>query len=206
MKKTFLAAAFVAAFTFSACSENKTADTEATAENSAAAQEEMATPATVVVETPDYTTVAEPVQTQIKQLVDEYLNLKEALVSADAEAAKKAANSVLTLANAMPVATLTGDEKAYAEEKTAQVKESASAIANASDIDAQRASLDKLSESVFSMAKAFGATNQELYYQHCPMANNNEGAYWISTTQEIRNPYFGDKMLKCGSTQETYKN
>ncbi len=203
MKRTFLAAAIVAAFTFSACSDNKTAETEATAENTAAMHEETAT--TVVVETPDYSNVAEPFQTQIKQLVNEYLKLKEAMVASDAEATKAAANSVLTVANAMPVATLTGDEKAYAEEKTAKVKEDATAIAGAADIDAQRESLGQLSESVFSMAKAFGAADQELYYQHCPMANNNEGGYWLSSNKEIRNPYFGDKMMKCGSTKEVFK-
>lgn len=160
----------------------------------------------VVVETPDFTSVAAPLKAQVEQLVSEYLKVKEALVASDAEAAKTAANSVLTVANAMPVATLTGDEKAYAEEKTAQVKQSASAIAGAGDVAAQRENLEQLSESVFSMAKAFGATDQQLYYQRCPMANNNKGAYWLSASEEIRNPYFGEKMLKCGSTEEVYQD
>ena len=30
------------------------------------------------------------------------------------------------------------------------------------------------------------------------MAFNNEGAYWLSDAEQIRNPYFGDKMLTCG--------
>ena len=38
----------------------------------------------------------------------------------------------------------------------------------------------------------------KLYYQYCPMAFNNKGAYWLSNEEAIRNPYFGDKMLKCG--------
>ncbi|MBA4058359.1 MAG: hypothetical protein C0490_26815, partial [Marivirga sp.] len=42
-----------------------------------------------------------------------------------------------------------------------------------------------------------------LYLEYCPMANNNEGAYWLSNEKEIKNPYFGDKMLKCGSVKET---
>jgi len=205
MKKTFFAAAVIAAFTFSACSESNTNNSEATAESTAAAENNGVLASEVVVETPEFASVAAPVRTQIEQLVEEYLQVKEALVAADAEAAKKAANSVLTIANAMPVATLTTDEKAYAEEKTAQVKQSAAAIAKAGDVEVQRENLEQLSESVFSLAKAFGAANQQLYYQHCPMANNSNGAYWLSASEEIRNPYFGDKMLKCGSTHETYK-
>jgi hypothetical protein len=37
-----------------------------------------------------------------------------------------------------------------------------------------------------------------IYKQYCPMAFSNTGAYWLSESKEIRNPYFGDKMLKCG--------
>ena len=42
-----------------------------------------------------------------------------------------------------------------------------------------------------------------LYKQFCPMALNNEGAYWLSEVKEIRNPYFGEQMLKCGTVVET---
>jgi hypothetical protein len=34
------------------------------------------------------------------------------------------------------------------------------------------------------------------------MAMNNEGAYWLSTSEKIRNPYFGDQMLTCGSVKD----
>lgn len=208
MKKTLFAAAVVAAFTFSACSENNTENAEATAEHHEGMDHSKMNHAkmtsSVVVETPDYTSGSEVVETQIEQVVDAYLKVKEALVASDAEAAKAAASNVASLAEAMPVATLTGEQKAYAEEKRAEIQQSASAIAKASDVDAQREHLELLSESVFSIAKAFGATSQQLYYQHCPMANNNQGAYWLSANEDIRNPYFGEKMLKCGSTEEVY--
>lgn len=204
MKKTFFSAAIVAAFTFSACSENTTENTEATVENTEAAQTDAALTSNVVVETPDYANVAESMKTQISQLLSQYFILKEALVASDANAAKASANEVLEIANAMPVATLTGDEKAYAEEKREQVVQSATKIAEANDLEAQRENLEQLSQSVFAMAKAFDAADQTLYYQRCPMANNNQGAYWLSANEEIRNPYFGEKMLKCGSTEEVY--
>jgi hypothetical protein len=35
------------------------------------------------------------------------------------------------------------------------------------------------------------------------MVNNNQGAFWLSNEKEIKNPYFGDMMLKCGSIKET---
>lgn len=212
MKKTLFTAAVVAAFAFTACSENTTETTEATTENHEGMNHEnmegmdhdqMTT--AVVVETPTFESVSEPMQTQIEQLVDQYMKLKDALVASNAEAAKAAANEVLTVAKAMPVATLTTDEKAFAEEKTAEVISSAEKVAAANDVAAQRENLELLSESVFSMAKAFGAAEGTLYYQHCPMAMNNKGAYWLSSSKEIKNPYFGEAMMGCGSTEEVYK-
>lgn len=199
MKKTVLASATLAIFMFTSCSENSKQDATASVETEQQ-EEEMTT--NVVVETPDFTSVAEPVNTHISQLVDEYLKLKDALVSSDPNAAKGAANLVLSAAQSMPVATLVGDHKAYAEEKVEEIKQSASKIVNATDVAAQRENLELLSEATFSLAKAFGANERTLYYQHCPMALNNKGAYWVSSTKEIENPYFGDAMLECGSTEE----
>jgi hypothetical protein len=34
------------------------------------------------------------------------------------------------------------------------------------------------------------------------MANNNKGALWLSEVKEIKNPYFGSKMLTCGSVKK----
>ncbi|WP_266204858.1 DUF3347 domain-containing protein [Pontibacter kalidii] len=211
MRKTLFAAAVLAAFTFTSCSESNTANTEATTEHQGHGHDEAehgdmtnATAANqTVVETPDYSSVAEPVKTQVSQLVDEYLKLKDALVASDAKAAKATANEVLQVAKAMPVAAiLEAESKAYAEEKTGNIISSATSIAGAANIDAQRENLELLSESVYALAKAYGANDQKLYYQHCPMALNDKGGYWLSSNEEIRNPYFGDKMLKCGSTEE----
>ena len=42
-----------------------------------------------------------------------------------------------------------------------------------------------------------------VHYQFCPMAKNGKGAYWLSENKDIRNPYFGKKMIDCGETKET---
>ena len=40
-------------------------------------------------------------------------------------------------------------------------------------------------------------TNKTLYQYFCPMYNNNKGGVWLTEIKEIKNPYFGSKMLKC---------
>lgn len=197
----------MAMFVFASCSDNqKSAETTEAHDHEhhegMAHGDNMPTAGTVVVETPTFDAVAEPVKRNLSQLLDEYITLKDALVESDAEAAKEAASVVLNSANAMPVATLEADQKEFAEQQVDKIRNSAAKIAGTNDLAEQRNNLEDLSEAVFSLTKAFGATDQKVYYQHCPMVNNNQGAYWVSTKSEIRNPYFGSSMLKCGSNEE----
>ncbi|TNE72891.1 DUF3347 domain-containing protein [bacterium] len=73
---------------------------------------------------------------------------------------------------------------------------------NAPDIKALRAELKPISDHLIHAAKNHGF-EQLLYVQFCPMADNNKGAYWLSTQKDILNPYFGSMMLSCGTTKET---
>lgn len=79
---------------------------------------------------------------------------------------------------------------------------SLSSFLKANDLEAQRVAFEKISQQMYALA----AENQwgiTLYKQYCPMAFDNEGAYWLSAEEEIMNPYFGDQMLHCGTVQET---
>lgn len=208
MKKTFVAAA-LAAFVLTSCGENKQETTTAETENhehheGMAHGDNKPAEGKVVVETPDYTSVTGPVKEQITAVVDSYLKLKDNLVASDAQKAQADAKAVVAAAEKVDVAGLPGEQKAFAEEKLGEVKQAASKMAETTNLEAQRAELELLSEATFALTKAFGAANQTLYYQHCPMANNDKGAYWLSSNEEIRNPYFGDAMLKCGSNEEVY--
>ncbi|MEQ6120266.1 DUF3347 domain-containing protein [Reichenbachiella sp. MALMAid0571] len=82
------------------------------------------------------------------------------------------------------------------------VLEATQAIANANDIDAQRLAFSDLTNGMTALIKG-NLSSGELYLAHCPMALDNTGAYWITQVNEIKNPYFGDMMLKCGTVKET---
>lgn len=75
-------------------------------------------------------------------------------------------------------------------------------IEGASTIDEHRKSFDQLSELMFALVKNNTFEGIKIYKQFCPMAFNNEGAYWLSKNENILNPYFGEKILTCGYTQE----
>ena len=80
-----------------------------------------------------------------------------------------------------------------------------SAIGKSDDIEKQRQEFVQFNLVFYKSVKMFGLQNVTAYYQYCPMANNDKGAYWLSSTEDILNPYFGDIMLSCGETKETIK-
>jgi hypothetical protein len=54
------------------------------------------------------------------------------------------------------------------------------------------------------LIKTFGG-GQVLYRDFDPMVNKGKGAFWISETKEIKNPYMGKAMLTSGSIREEIK-
>ena len=78
------------------------------------------------------------------------------------------------------------------------------AIATNDNLENQRAHFVILNKNIVPIA--MNIENSTNYYvQKCPMANNNKGAVWLSAEEEIRNPYYGDAMLTCGSVIDSNK-
>lgn len=75
-------------------------------------------------------------------------------------------------------------------------------IVSEEKLKVQRKYFAQFSETLYKSVKAFGI-DEKAYYQYCPMALDGQGAYWLSESKQIKNPYLGDNMLTCGSTKET---
>jgi Cu(I)/Ag(I) efflux system membrane fusion protein len=72
---------------------------------------------------------------------------------------------------------------------------------NAKNIDELRISFIGISISIIQIKEIFQPLKYSTYVQHCPMANNDKGADWLSKEKEIRNPFFGSSMLSCGEVK-----
>lgn len=141
----------------------------------------------------------------VKEVVEHYLHIKNALVK---DNGKDAASGGKQMAEAMAKidkSTLSDKQKKVYEDVEADAKEHAEHIStNAAKISHQREHFDMLSQAVYDLVKAFPA-GKTLYKDHCPMYNDGKGAIWLSETKEIKNPYYGKKMITCGSVKETIK-
>ena len=147
--------------------------------------------------------VASKFQNQLKRVFEDYILLKDALVNDNATEAQTAAKKIGQNLAKVDMKLLTNEE-AHNHWMTIQkeLKNSANAIENNSDIATQRGHFKHLSAHITSGIKLFGV-NQKVYRDFCPMADNNKGAFWLSLEEEIRNPYYGEAMLKCGEVRET---
>ena len=133
-------------------------------------------------------------------IIDNYLQIKNALVADDQEAAAQAGGKLVGEFEDFDQSNYSSEEQQELADIIEDAKEHAEHIAE-SAIDHQREHFDILSKDVIDMIAITG-TNKKLYQDFCPMYNNNKGAQWLSASKEIKNPYFGSKMMDCGKIQK----
>ncbi len=145
--------------------------------------------------------VAKEFKNQLNQVFDQYINLKDAFANDDNSEAKKSAKEILNAMAKVDMKLLT-DHEAHNHWMAIgkEVTSSAKSISETTEIEEQRGYFKHLSAHFIKAVKLFGV-NQKVYVQFCPMADNNNGAYWLSLNEKIENPYFGAKMSKCGNTE-----
>jgi hypothetical protein len=138
----------------------------------------------------------------MKIIVGRYLDLKNALAGDKTKEAATAGSALEAAFKMLDTNNLTASQmKVYAEVED-DAREHAEHIgANAGNIEHQREHFDMLSNDVYDLVSALGS-GQLLYKDYCPMYNNKKGAIWLSDKKEIQNPYYGKKMLTCGSVKE----
>ena len=135
-------------------------------------------------------------------LVTVYMAVKDALVASDAQATAMAASRMVMQVSGVPEAGLSEAGRIAWGKVGAETRQAAGLISGTKVIAVQRTAFIRLSNAMAAGLQAFGASEAGIYLQHCPMANENQGADWLSRDYEIRNPYFGDAMLTCGSVKQ----
>lgn len=138
----------------------------------------------------------------IKAIVDNYLEIKNALANDNAREASRGAIEMNKALGNFDKSLLTAEQKKAYDANEEEMKEHAEHIAkNGDNLKHQRSHFVQMSEVVYDLVKNFGA-GRPIYHDHCPMARDSQGAMWISEVKEIKNPYFGSEMLNCGQVEE----
>lgn len=140
----------------------------------------------------------------IAPIITDYLSLKNALASDNDKAAANAGKQLFITLKNVDMKTIPANKHKEYMDIAENAKENAEHIGdNAGKIDHQREHLASLSKDVSDLIALFGTT-QKLYQDYCPMYNDGKGAIWISEAKTIKNPYYGSKMLTCGSVKKEF--
>jgi hypothetical protein len=141
----------------------------------------------------------------VNDVVSAYLDLKNALTNDNGNDAASAAKQIGDALSKVDESALAPEQKKVYGDVKDDIKEHSEHIAsNGSNIAHQREHFDMLSQDMIDLVKTTGSI-QTLYKDFCPMYNNKKGASWLSESKEIKNPYYGKEMPKCGEVKEEIK-
>src|SRR5690606_23483430 len=135
----------------------------------------------------------------VDRLLDWYLNLKDALVNDNYNEAKKKAGEASGILETVNMKDFTAEDHDEWMKHHNALRDIIKTTASSSSIADMRDHFIALSNHMISIAQHFGTpAGETLFIQHCPMADSNQGADWLSRDSKVRNPYFGSSMLTCG--------
>ena len=164
-----------------------------------------AQPTTMPVDTAAKQVTVTKAAVSITEILSNYLKMKNAFAKDNDKDAAAAGNELVKLFADFNTTTLTPEQAKIYNDIADDTKEHAEHIgSNAGNIKHQREHFEMLNKDIYQLVKTFGA-GQKLYYDRCPMYNDGKGAYWISETKEINNPYLGKSMPTCGTVKEELK-
>jgi Cu(I)/Ag(I) efflux system membrane fusion protein len=103
----------------------------------------------------------------------------------------------------MDMSLLTGNTHTQWMKIKGEIDSSIKSFNKVSNLTDARTFFASLSDQMTDLIKHFGIdVEKDIYLIHCPMARENQGAFWLQDSPDVNNPYFGSSMLKCHDSKE----
>jgi len=142
---------------------------------------------------------------EVTGLVQTYLELKDALVASDFEQSLQKSSEAEQKLDTIGEHRLDGDAHTAWMQAWNNLQGHLRPMAASGNIETLRAEFRHFSDLMVVTVKSFGIEGV-VYQQYCPMAFGDEGAFWLSGEEQIRNPYLPETMLGCGEVIERIEN
>lgn len=141
---------------------------------------------------------------QITGLAEAYFKVKNSLVADDAQVVKSELGQLDLALNKVSMEGLKGQAHDHWMALRQKLSEATKMMQGEETLDGLRQHFAMLSDNILEVTESFGLEKDKVYKVLCPMAFDNKGAFWLSESEEILNPYFGEAMLSCGEVKKTY--
>lgn len=132
----------------------------------------------------------------ILEIYEIYLQMQAALASDDASSATSALISLTTKLQKTPHPL---QKNGYSPQQISEFEKAA----RSGNMDTMRIQMIFVSEQMIRWLKEYHVKPKQgaaVYF--CPMANNNQGAEWLQTGGDVKNPFYGLSMLTCGEQRQ----
>lgn len=141
-------------------------------------------------------------KSELNPLYAKYFELKDALTEDDFQSAKAKAKELKTVFKEIDMKAFQDDAHEKWMGYHGKMEKVLEHIHHHDNIEDLRKNFIALSDWMIQVTETFRPISETLYLQHCPMADNDQGADWLSKEEPIVNPYFGERMLRCGEVKK----
>lgn len=138
-------------------------------------------------------------EAQKKEIMSNYLALKNSLIVSDSLAAVTNATALKKSLTNFKFKKLRLEEMNAATKERKEIIALATEVTTTKNINKQRKIVQSLSIKFWDLAPKFKTEDATIHLQVCPMT----GAMWLSDSKEIKNPYYPKNMLTCGEVKGT---
>lgn len=135
----------------------------------------------------------------LQAAMDSYYSLTEGMTEANLTYIDKFGAQLKQHLDSLPLHTLQMDSGRLAgvQTKVGTMSAELSGMIGEQKIEGKRAAYDIVSGTLYDLIKVTGLKGKTIYRQYCPMALNDNGAFWLTNSGKKINPYFGNDMLGC---------
>jgi Cu(I)/Ag(I) efflux system membrane fusion protein len=131
--------------------------------------------------------------------MDAYYDLTDGLSQGNVTYADKWAAILKQHIDSLPLGRLRMDSAKLGaiSMATGSISAELAGILGEKELEEKRAGFEAVSDMLYDLIQSTGLKGKTVYRQYCPMAFNDRGAYWLSKSSKLQNPYFGNGMLGC---------
>lgn len=139
------------------------------------------------------------------KLLDDYYALKDNFVEEKDSAINLSAKNLILSVDSLQLKDLKADTNVVATARTYTLDISAElkGLLGEKGIENKRKSFQMIGDQLYDLIRTVQYNRAVVYHVYCPMAFNDQGANWLSSSRDIRNPYIPKKMVTCGEIKDS---
>lgn len=141
------------------------------------------------------------------EVLEAYFELKNSFIAEKDSGIAQSSRALMIAADSLKLNELKADSNLILTARTYSEGISAELIGllGEKDLLAKRRSFQMVSDQLYDLIRTVQYDQITLYHAYCGNAFDDQGAYWISKPQDLKNPYIPNAASPCCEIKDTIK-